>query len=131
MPRRRSPARLRAPLAHRAAAARAALWALRATAVVHRELKRTPVDEIELPPVPVLPPRAGAGVDAVLRRTRRTCLERALVRQRWLAAQGTSRDLVIGVKSGLPFVAHAWLDGDPPTTSAGFAELSRHPARRH
>ena len=130
MPRRRSPARLRAALVHRADAVRAALWALRAAAVVHRELKRTPVDEIELPPVPALPPRAGAGVHAVLRRTRRTCLERALVRQRWLAAQGTSRDLVIGVRTGSSFVAHAWLEGDPPAESAGFAELSRHPARR-
>jgi len=121
-------ARVRGALGRRAAAARGALWALRACAAAHRGLRTGPLDELELPPVPGLPRAAGRGVDAVVRRTRWSCLERAIVRQRWLASQGTARDLVIGVRHGPPFAAHAWLEGDPATASAGFEELSRHPA---
>jgi hypothetical protein len=87
------------------------------------------VEAVALPKVPDLPRGAGAGVNRMLRWTRRTCLERALVRQRWLAAHGTPRDLLIGVRGGRPFVAHAWLDGDPASTWEGYQELSRHPAR--
>lgn len=82
-----------------------------------------------MPSVPELPSAAGRGVQAVLRRTRWSCLERAVVRQRWLASQGSARDLVIGVSAGPPFEAHAWLEGDPATDSAAYEELSRHPAR--
>ena len=88
------------------------------------------LEGLELPPAPALPAPAGRGLAVVLRRTGRTCLERAVVRQRWLAAQGAPRDLVIGVNATRPFVAHAWLDGDPATESAGYEELSRHPARQ-
>ena len=121
-------ARVQAALDRRVAAARGGLWALRACAAAHRGLRTTALDELELPPVPDLPRAAGRGVHAVVRRTRWSCLERAIVRQRWLASQGTARDLVIGVRHGPPFAAHAWLEGDPATASAGFEELSRHPA---
>jgi hypothetical protein len=67
-------------------------------------------------------------VQTVLRCSRASCLEAALVRQRWLVSQGVHRDLVLGVAPGPPFAAHAWLDGDPDTSSTGYEELSRHPA---
>jgi hypothetical protein len=121
-------ARVRAALGRRVAAARGALWALRACNAAHRRLRTAPLDELELPPVPDLPRAAGRGVQAVVSRTRWSCLERAIVRQRWLASRGTAPDLVIGVRHGPPFAAHAWLEGDPAAASAGFEELSRHPA---
>jgi hypothetical protein len=69
-------------------------------------------------------------VAAVLRRRQATCLERSLVLQRWLAAHGDRRDLVIGVKApGEEFGAHAWLEGEPPTDGISeFTELLRRPA---
>jgi hypothetical protein len=39
-----------------------------------------------------------------------------------------ARDLVIGVRAGPPFAAHAWLDGDPAASSTGYDELSRRRA---
>jgi hypothetical protein len=121
-------ARVRDALEYRLAALRGAAWAARAALSAHRQLRSVELARVRLPAVPVLPRGAGRGVHAVLRRTRPTCLERALVRQRWLAGQGDARDLVIGVRTGPPFAAHAWLEGDPPASSAGYDELSRHPA---
>lgn len=121
-------ARVRAALGWRLAAARGAVWAWRACAAAHRQLQAVPLDGLALPPVPELPRAAGLGVHAVVRRTRWSCLERAVVRQRWLASQGAARDLVIGVSAGPPFAAHAWLEGDPAASSDGYEELSRHPA---
>lgn len=67
-----------------------------------------------LPRPPGLPPSTQRAVDEVLRRLRATCLERSLVSQRWLAAQGISRDLLIGVRVDAGrFSAHAWLEGEP------------------
>jgi hypothetical protein len=90
----------------------AAGWALRATVHTRRELAAGVASPVVRPP-PVLPASAGIGVDAALTRLRATCLESALVRQRWLAAHGVEHEVVIG----LPAVgfgdtpAHAWLDG--------------------
>jgi len=120
---------VRAALRSRLAAARGAAWALRACVAAHRQLPTVALDRLALAPVPDLPRAASRGVHAVLRRTRWSCLERAIVRQRWLASQGSARDLVIGVSAGPPFAAHAWLDGDPAAEYAGYEELSRHPAR--
>lgn len=116
-----------AALGRRVAVARGALWAARACLAAHRGLTRVPLDQVELPRVPGLPRSAGRGVQAVLRRTGATCLERALVRQRWLASQGSPRHLVIGVSRQPPFAAHAWLEGDPAAAWEGYEELSRHP----
>jgi transglutaminase superfamily protein len=121
-------ARVRAALQRRVAALRGGAWAVRAALSAHRQLKTVALDRIELPAVPALPRGAGRGVRRVLALTRATCLERALVRQRWLASHGDARDLVIGVRAGPPMAAHAWLDGDPPASSADYDELSRHPA---
>jgi hypothetical protein len=50
----------------------------------------------------------------VWRLRRLNCLESALVRQAWAAAQGEHRRLILGVTSPSDgFEAHAWLEGDP------------------
>ena len=61
-----------------------------------------------------------------LRRASPTCLERALIIQSWLAAHGTPRDVVIGVRRGFEgYGAHAWVDGSEPDSVVEFAELHR------
>jgi hypothetical protein len=81
---------------------------------------------IELPPPPRLPPAAVRGVEALLRRRPNTCLERALVRQRWLTAQGDPRTIVIGVTAPTKgFEAHAWLLDDEDPSAQAFYELTR------
>ena len=111
-------------------ALRAAFWAERALRSARRTLRRRGVDGIRLPAPPTLPADAGRGVNALLRRrASSTCLERALVRQRWLAAQGSPRDVVIAVQSpDDAFQAHAWVDGDPDAQAPAFHELLRLPA---
>ena len=84
-----------------------------------------------LRPPPRLPSSADLGVSAALRLSKEACLVQAAVRQQWLAAQGSPRDLVIGVRgTGPGIAAHAWLDGDPPCHSEGFEELLRRPLIR-
>jgi Transglutaminase-like superfamily/Coenzyme PQQ synthesis protein D (PqqD) len=106
--------------------ARAALWALRAVIVTKRRLRTTNVRDIVVPAPPALPPEARRGVSIILRRRKATCLERALVLQRWLASQGVQRDVVIGVTgTASGFEAHAWLEGE--AAAAKFHELTRVP----
>lgn len=108
------------------ASVRAAWWALRALRQVRAALKRDGVGSAVLLPPPGLPEAAGRGVRAVLRRVRPTCLERALVLQRWLAAHGVKRDVVIGVRSPADgFAAHAWVDGESPHDGQDFHEIER------
>jgi hypothetical protein len=108
---------------------RAALWAQRALLQARRGLRDGRLEDIELPAPPSLPPDAESGVHALLRRRPGTCLERALVLQRWYAARGTPREIVIGVRGPLAaFSAHAWLDGDPDGESGAFQELLRLPS---
>ncbi len=103
---------------------RAALWAQRALLSARRQLRAEELERVALPAPPGLPERAGRGVDALLRRRAHSCLEGALVRQRWLAHLGDDRDVVIGVSApSESFAAHAWVDGDPD--GGGFAELRR------
>ena len=76
-----------------------------------------------------LPAGARRGVLAILRRRPSTCLERALVLQRWEAAHGAASDVVIGVPGpGDDFVAHAWLESMPDGQAAGYHEIHRIPA---
>ena len=107
-------------------ALRAAWWARGALSHARRALARGELDEIVLAPPPRLPSAAERGVQAVLRRRSATCLERSLVLQRWHAAHGQRRDVVIGV-NGAPadFSAHAWLDGEQLPPDAQFDELVR------
>jgi hypothetical protein len=107
---------------------RAALWAQLALRRTRRALKRDRVTDVRVPPPPALPPSAGRGVRAVIRRGDPTCLERALVLQAWNVAHGEPRDVVIGVHGkGHEFAAHAWLDGEPDGHGP-YHELMRVPA---
>jgi Transglutaminase-like superfamily len=108
---------------------RAAWWTVRALRQTKRDLRQRPLQEVVVPPPPELAASARRGVAAVLRRQSPTCLERALVLQRWLAAHGEAPDVVIGV-TGMEggFSAHAWLEGESP---GAFHELTRVPARGH
>jgi Transglutaminase-like superfamily len=106
---------------------RAAWWTARSLRRARRQLRHQGFTEVRVPSPPPLPHRAGRGVRAVLRRASPTCLERALVLQRWLAAHGSSRDVVIGVTAPeRGFVAHAWLEGDD--AGERYSELTRLPA---
>jgi len=103
---------------------RAAWWTLRALTATHRELRKRPFESVVVAAPPSLPPHALRGVQAVLRRREPTCLERSLVLQRWLAAHGDRRDVIIGVLAPADgFGAHAWLEGEIP--SSPFRELTR------
>jgi hypothetical protein len=109
---------------------RAALWALRAHHRVRNTLSAVDLEGIEIPAPPRLPDRARRGVEAALRRRGATCLMEAAVLQRWDAAHGRPRDIIIGVTSPSEgFRAHAWLDGDPDGHLKEFQELLRVPVR--
>jgi hypothetical protein len=95
---------------------------------VRRGLAAGELHRVTIQPPPSLPVSAARGVEGLLRRATHTCLEAALVRQRWMQAHGVRRDVVIGVTSPTDgFEAHAWLDlaaaGQP--TPAVWHELSR------
>jgi len=108
---------------------RAAAWAIVALRRTRRDLVRLGLDGARVSPPPSLPPHARRGVLAVIRRRPTTCLERALVLQRWEAAHGGPSDVVIGVPGPGPgFVAHAWLESMPDGLAAGYHELLRIPA---
>ena len=110
---------------------RAAWWGVRSARHAERQLHAGGIEAVHLSPPPSLPSSAEVGVSAALRLQRASCLVRAVVRQQWLAAQDSPRDIVIGVQGPIAsFRAHAWVDGDPPCHSEGFEELLRHPAAR-
>jgi hypothetical protein len=109
---------------------RAAVWTWRAGTRVRRQLRSGGLDAVSLPRVPSVDVRAARGVRAIMARRPLSCLERSLVRQRWHAAHGDQRELVVGVTGpGDEFGAHAWLQGDPDWEAEGFAELLRRPAQ--
>jgi hypothetical protein len=109
---------------------RAAWWAQRSLRRTRRKLRRHGLADTVVSEPPRLDDHAGRGVRAVLRRTSSTCLERALVLQRWQAAHGTERDVIIAVRGpGDNFAAHAWVDGEPDFEPGTFHELLRLPAR--
>jgi transglutaminase superfamily protein len=108
------------------ASLRAALWARAALRTARRELAQGEIRNIELPVPPALPASAFRGVAAFLRRRKHTCLEGALVRQRWLAVQGDPRAIAIGVTApSQGFTAHAWLVGEEDAQAPIFHELTR------
>jgi Transglutaminase-like superfamily len=108
----------------------AAWWTFKSTKDVRRQLAAGVARASVVSP-PALPWRAGLGVDTVIARMGATCLEGAMVRQRWLAAHGVLRDVVIGLPAtgfgSTP--AHAWVDGFDPVGSDLHAELYRIPAQ--
>jgi hypothetical protein len=118
-------------MGRRLATVRAVWWAMCAIQQARRQLGAGGLDAVRLTPPPGLPPDAEKGVFAALRLRRQGCLVRATVRQEWYAAQGSPRDIVIGVTApNSGFHAHAWLEGDPPCHSEGFQELLRRPSLR-
>jgi len=104
-----------------------ARWALRAWLRSRRQLRRGGLQAVDIPPPPLDLPGADNGVARVLRAVPASCLERSLVRQRWDAAHGRPRDVIIGVRGGSSdFGAHAWLDGDREEPGV-FTTLTRWP----
>src|SRR6266576_3187187 len=101
---------------------RAAVWAWTAARRTDRRLRKHGLDSaLPLPPPPALPREAERGVRAALRRTEDTCLVESIVLQRWFAAHGEPRDLIVGVSDPTDeFRAHAWLDGDEPHADGPF-----------
>jgi Transglutaminase-like superfamily len=104
----------------------AAGWANRALHSVRSQLAVGKLSQVKVPPPPKLPASARRGVEAVLRLRAHTCLEGAMVRQRWLANHDVQRDVVIGVTAGKEeFLAHAWVDGEADAATGCFRELTR------
>ena len=105
---------------------RAAWWAQRAVGRARRSAHQADLGAGRLPPPPRVAADAVRGVRAVLRRRSASCLVEALVLQRWYAAQGDRRDVIVGVTSPAEgFRAHAWIEGDPSDQGTGFGELFR------
>jgi hypothetical protein len=105
---------------------RAAAWAFVALRRARRDLAARGLEGARVAPSPRLPASARAGVLAVVRRRPSTCLERALVLQRWETDHGAGGDVVIGVTGpGDGFVAHAWLETMPDGPPGAFHEILR------
>jgi hypothetical protein len=104
----------------------AARWALAALRIARRELAAGALHGIDLPDPSRRVLRGRRGVRLALWACRASCLESALVRQRYSAAGGDVRDVVIGVGRPSDRVgAHAWLDGERDAAIAGMHELTR------
>src|SRR4051794_15165313 len=109
--------------------ARAALWAFTALRRARRDLAARGLDGTYVASPPRLRASARTGVLAVVLRRPTTCLERALVLQRWEADHGAASDVIIGVRAPLAdFVAHAWLETMPDAPEGAFQEIMRLPA---
>lgn len=106
---------------------RAGVWAAKAVRSARRQLKTgAEINQVRLEAVPKLSSEAEGGVRQITRRLDATCLERAVVLQRWHAAHGRKKALVVGVtppSSG--FRAHAWLEGEDQS-ERGFVEFLRY-----
>ena len=103
--------------------ARAGLWAWRALRSARAQLRAGAVRDVRVPEAPRVPSRAGRSVRLVLSREEPSCLERALVLQRWLVEHGLERDVIVGVTGREDFRAHAWLEGE--SVDERFQELTR------
>ena len=105
---------------------RGVFWARRAVHQTRRQLRDGNLADLSVEPPIGLPASADYGIHAVLRRLPATCLERAVVLQRWRAAQGDPRELVIGVtRRDDEFRAHAWVEGEADPLAPAFDELLR------
>lgn len=108
--------------------ARAIWWAQRAASRTKADLAASTLDELVVLQPPALPTGCRRWVATTLRVRRDSCLVRSAVLQTWDASHGRPRDLVIGVTApAAGFKAHAWLDGEPASVSAGYVELTRRP----
>ena len=107
--------------------ARAGLWTWRALRSVRAQLRAGAMRDVEVPAPPEIRGTATRAVRLVLARQEPSCLERALVLQRWLLAQGVERDVVVGTHGGAggSFEAHAWLEGEPLPPGRSYVEMTR------
>jgi len=104
----------------------AAVWALCALRAVRAQLAAGELRELRLPAPRRSTLGGRRGVKLVLLARRASCLEGALVRQRFGAACGDVRDVVIGVRNPAEtFGAHAWLEGERDGELLGFRVLTR------
>jgi hypothetical protein len=105
---------------------RVAWWATRSFLSARNQLRHGVAYPVIGPP-PSTPRSAGIGMEAAMSRVRATCLEAAVVRQRWLAAHGDALDIIIGVSTSRlgDQPAHAWVDGTDPRAAASYVELHR------
>ena len=103
-----------------------ALWALVATMVARKRLRRDGLRATSLK-APSWNGQASRAAQGVLARLEPTCLERALVDQAWRLAHGDRRDIVIGVpRQGMSAApAHAWLDGLDAASPLAYQEIHR------
>jgi hypothetical protein len=107
-------------------AVRAAWWTWRTLPRLRGQLSAGKLERVSVTPPPRVPAHAVRGVEAVLRRRENSCLERAILLQRWHVAHGDALDVVIGVTPpGDAFRAHAWLANEPAADPSEFAELFR------
>lgn len=103
-----------------------AMWAYAGVRSCRRYLRAGPLDHARVPRPPEVRRGSARGVRLGLAAARPTCLERSLVRRTWHLAQGRDRRVVIAVsRSGEPFGAHAWLEGD--AVDGSMLELLRWP----
>ena len=90
---------------------RAITWAAASRVRARRFVHVSGLQGLALKPAPPLGLEHARTVGRVLTATRATCLVRSAVLQRWLADNGRSVDLVVGVTPpSKGFKAHAWLD---------------------
>jgi len=107
---------------------RAAGWALRSHRRTRRHLRFGRLSDIDVTAPPTTRPVDRRAVLAVLRARGASCLERSVVLQRFDAAAGRPRALIIAVgRPGGGFRAHAWLEGDPEP-DIGLHEILRRAA---
>jgi hypothetical protein len=107
--------------------ARAAQWAWRALRSVRGQLRAGAVRDVRVPGPPPVAAASARAMRLVLRWQHPSCLERSLVLQRWLVAQGVALDVVVGTAGGAGdgFIAHAWLDGEPQPEGRRYVEMLR------
>jgi hypothetical protein len=108
---------------------RAMLWAAAALRRTRRRLAGDGLDGAPPPAPPALPAHAVRGVGLVLAIGSASCLERAIVLQRWAGAHGAPTAVVIGVTGASGgFRAHAWLESAPDQAGGPYREILRIPA---
>lgn len=105
------------------------IWGVRAIRTARSQLRPGGLS-VSLPRPSTASTTGIRGVRLASRVLRATCLERAMVMQRWYQAMGSEVAVVIGVASTEgATVAHAWLEGEERTESWPYVEMTRVPPR--
>lgn len=107
-------------------------WATRELAELRRTLGPDGLTAVVAPP-PTVARGSLRGTLVALSARKATCLERSLVIQAWIAANGLDLDVIVAVKrdpNAPGDLAHAWVDGYDADCSARYAEIRRVRAGR-